>query len=126
MPLDRPDPDHARRALLDERVATSALRDSMSARLRSVVDAASEATADDEHDPEGSTLAFERGQLVAQIERSTERLSEIEAALTRLDTGAYGVCESCGDQIAPARLDALPATRLCIRCASARTSRRRW
>lgn len=91
-----------------------------------MVDAASEATADDEHDPEGSTLAFERGQLVAQIERSTERLSEIEAALTRLDTGAYGVCESCGDQIAPARLDALPATRLCIRCASARTSRRRW
>ncbi len=119
------DPDQARAALADERAQTLALLTTMAARLSSVVDAGADASSDDEHDPEGSTLAFERGQLVAQIERSKVRIAEVDAALQRLDAQTYGRCENCGADIAQARLEALPAARLCIACAS-KGSNRRW
>ena len=51
-----------------------------------------------------------RGELEQKIER-------LEDALERLDEGDYGVCESCGQPIDPERLDVLPDTTLCIRCA---------
>lgn len=116
----------ARRVLGEDRDESVALIDTMSARLRAVVEAGAAASSDDEHDPEGSTLAFERGQLVAQIDRSKSRLIEIDAALTRVEDGTYGVCENCGGDIAAVRLEALPAARLCIACASARGSSRQW
>jgi len=119
------DADRARAILADERAETLALLTTMTARLSSVVDAGADASSDDEHDPEGSTLAFERGQLVAQIERSRVRIAEVDAAVGRLDAQTYGRCENCGADIADARLEALPAARLCITCASTR-SNRRW
>jgi DnaK suppressor protein len=120
------DPDNARGPLETARVEATELIDQMSARLASVVDATAEATADDEHDPEGSTLAFERGQLVAQIERSRVKVVEIDIALERIALGTYGICERCGAQIGPARLEVLPAARLCITCANARDQSRHW
>ena len=119
------DPDQTRAALAGERQRTQALSTTMAARLNSVVEAGADAGSDDEHDPEGSTLAFERGQLVAQIERSRVRMTEIDDALARLDAKTYGRCENCGTDIAEARLEALPAARLCITCAS-KASNRRW
>lgn len=119
------DHDLDRKALVDERAATLALIETMSARLRSVVEAGADASSDDEHDPEGSTLAFERGQLVAQVARSKARLTEIDAAMARLGLGTYGICEQCGNEIGEARLEALPAARLCITCAS-RSPLRQW
>lgn len=118
-------PDLARRALEAARTETTALITQMSARLASVVEAAEE-TADDEHDPEGSTLAFERGQLVAQIARSEVRVSEIDSAVERITQGTYGICENCGAQIGPARLEVLPAARLCIACAARSDQSRHW
>jgi hypothetical protein len=44
---------------------------------------------------------------------------EAREALIRLDNGSYGICESCGHSIAPARLEALPFTRYCVKCAEA-------
>ena len=41
----------------------------------------------------------------------------IRAALQRIEDGTYGVCVSCGEDIAPGRLEALPATPLCVKCA---------
>lgn len=123
---DPMDSDIARRSLESARAETTGLIDQMSARLASVVDAAAEETADDEHDPEGSTLAFERGQLVAQIERSQARVIEIDIALERIALGTYGICERCGSQIGPDRLDVLPAARLCITCANTRDQSRQW
>ena len=120
------DTDLARAALEADRSETTDLITQMSARLASVVEAAAEGTADDEHDPEGSTLAFERGQLVAQIERSEIRLAEIDLALERIAQGTYGLCERCGAQIGAARLEVLPATRLCIDCATSRDQSRQW
>jgi RNA polymerase-binding transcription factor DksA len=46
-------------------------------------------------------------------------VSELSAALERLDDGEYGRCERCGSEIGAARLEALPTTRFCISCASA-------
>ncbi|PYE17521.1 TraR/DksA family transcriptional regulator [Williamsia limnetica] len=120
------DPGAASEALSAERAAASELIETMSVRLRSVVEAGAGESSDDEHDPEGSTLAFERGQLVAQIERSKALVLDIDAALVRVDRGTYGICERCGNDIADARLEALPAARLCITCASSADSSRRW
>ena len=50
------------------------------------------------------------------IETEQEELREIDAALARLVDGSFGVCESCGKKIQPARLSALPYARLCIGC----------
>ena len=54
-----------------------------------------------------------RSALVAQSRR---QLEQVEAALRRLDEGAYGKCANCGDSIAPSRLKVLPAALLCIKC----------
>ncbi len=87
-----------------------------------VVSAADAANGDDEHDPEGATIAFEREQLTALLRQARETEAEVRAALRRLDDGTYGVCAGCGGAIAPARLEARPTARTCIECA-ARSSR---
>jgi DnaK suppressor protein len=46
-----------------------------------------------------------------------QSLRDVRAALARLQAGLYGVCESCGEDIAPARLQVLPETVLCVKCA---------
>ncbi len=43
-------------------------------------------------------------------------LQAIEEALQRIDKGTYGICRDCGEPIAPARLNAIPWTRVCITC----------
>jgi len=62
-------------------------------------------------------------------DRERGKLMAIDDALQRIEEGSYGICESCEGEIAPARLDALPFTRLCVSCQSerereAKTSRR--
>ena len=81
--------------------------------------ASRDTNADDEHDPEGATIAFERSQIGALARQARSRLDEIDAALARVAAGTYGVCESCGLPIGEERLAARPAARTCIRCAGA-------
>lgn len=83
-----------------------------------VVAASYDSNADDEHDPEGATIAFERSQVGALIRQAREGLSEISAALERVEARTYGVCERCGQQISEGRLEARPVARLCITCAN--------
>jgi DnaK suppressor protein len=83
-----------------------------------LAEAASSAGTDDEHDPEGATLAFERQHAAALLEAARERLAGIDAALRRLEAGQYGVCERCGQPIGSDRLTARPAALTCIRCAA--------
>ena len=78
------------------------------------------AGADDEHDPEGATLAFERQHVAALLAHARRHLDDVDAAVARLAEGRYGVCESCGEPIGAARLAARPVTSTCIRCASRR------
>jgi len=51
------------------------------------------------------------------VERVRVRVREVEAALRRVAGGAYGVCEGCGEEIRPKRLEAVPETRYCVACA---------
>jgi RNA polymerase-binding transcription factor DksA len=84
-----------------------------------LVASAEDANGDDEHDPEGATVAYERAQLSALLAEARATLISIEAALTKLDGGRFGACERCGNPIAEARLAALPWTPICFGCASA-------
>lgn len=84
-----------------------------------VVAASRDTNADDEHDPEGATIAFERSQVAALVQQARTHLAEVERALERLADGTYGTCERCRRPIAPARLEARPTARLCIDCAAA-------
>jgi RNA polymerase-binding transcription factor DksA len=84
---------------------------------RSVVDASRDSNADDEHDPEGSTIAFERAQVEALAREAAERIDAIDAALARAASGTYGVCELCGRAIPDGRLEARPMAATCVECA---------
>jgi RNA polymerase-binding transcription factor DksA len=79
--------------------------------------AAEVSNADDEHDPEGATLAYEREQLTALLARSRATRAELESALDDVQSGSYGTCRECGQPIAPERLQARPQSRFCIDCA---------
>ena len=89
-----------------------------------VVSASRDTNADDEHDPEGATIAFERSQVAALARQAEHDLAEIEAALGRIEQSTYGVCEACARPIGEGRLDARPAARWCIGCATRRAVRR--
>ena len=65
-----------------------------------------------------SQVSAERGEAAALAGQLQDSLAEVDAALARLDDGTYGRCESCGKPIDPARLEAKPAARRCITCAS--------
>ena len=79
-----------------------------------IVDAAAGSNSDDEHDPEGSTIAFERAQVSSLIERALAAESAAVVALARWESGTYGRCESCDAPIGKQRLLARPATTRCI------------
>jgi RNA polymerase-binding transcription factor DksA len=85
---------------------------------RGFVEASKDSNADDEHDPEGATIAFERSQVGALVQQAEEHLTEIDAALGRLDGGTYGVCVVCGQSIPPARLEVRPTATTCVGCAN--------
>jgi DnaK suppressor protein len=102
----------ADRAVTQERLAR--LRDDFAG----VVEATRDANSDDEHDPEGHTIAYERSQTDALVRQTQLHLEEIDAALIRMENGSYGVCGSCGAVIPAGRLEARPTARTCIGCAS--------
>ena len=109
--------DHVARLEADRRTALARL-----ARLRAdfggIVDASRDSNADDEHDPEGATIAFERSQVDALVRQTVHHLAEVDEALARLAGGTYGVCERCGEPIPEGRLEARPVARTCVPCAS--------
>jgi DnaK suppressor protein len=103
---------------LDElRTATIRRAESLASSFDGIVEAASDVATDDEHDPEGHTIAWERQQIAALLVETNTTLAEIEAAKQRLKHGLYGTCTTCGVAIAAERLEALPATPTCLTCA---------
>ena len=77
-----------------------------------------DANADDEHDPEGSTLSGEWAQVDALRRGAEAERAEIAAARERVAAGAFGTCENCGRPVADARLEVMPFARRCISCAA--------
>ena len=116
--MDPPAPS-ASEVLVDARARTVELIDSLTREIDEIVDSAQLANVDDEHDPEGSTIAYERAKATALLAAARSDLEAIDAARARVAAGTYGTCASCGDDIGSARLDALPATTVCIACAAA-------
>ena len=109
---------HDARALLDaERDLVVARLAALTGDYDSVVAASLDTNADDEHDPEGATIAFERSQIGALIRQARAHLAEVSAALDRLAAGSYGICEACGLPISAGRLEARPTARRCVACA---------
>ena len=72
---------------------------------------------DDEHDPEGATIGYERALVASLLETARTQLQLIDDALTRIGEGHFGVCTECGRPVGLERLRALPTTSTCIGCA---------
>jgi RNA polymerase-binding transcription factor DksA len=103
--------------LATEREQVVAQVTDLTAELDAIVALSMTETPDDEHDAEGSTIGFERARVSALLAHAKQRLADLDAALQRLQSGAYGVCGRCGQPIGSERLEALPTTVTCIRCA---------
>ena len=69
---------------------------------------------------DSSQVTAERGEAETLALQLRDALAEVEHALDKMAEGTYGQCESCGEPIAQARLEAKPAARTCINCASKR------
>jgi DnaK suppressor protein len=74
----------------------------------------------DQNFADSSQVTAERGEAEALAGKLKEALAEVEHALSKLETAGYGACERCGEPIPPARLEAMPAARFCMNCASKR------
>ena len=117
-----PEPDARTRLLAQRRAAIDRLA-ALNHDFTGIVEAARAANADDEHDPEGATIAFERQHVAALLSQTREQLSQLDAALQRIAEGSYGQCVRCGQQIGSARLAARPAADTCITCAGRQRGR---
>ena len=102
----------AERAETEQRIA------SLGADRKSIVESAEVANIDDEHDPEGSTIAYERALVISLMDSAHSTLGELDAAEEALDNGSYGRCSNCGEQIGVERLLARPTASTCVRCAA--------
>jgi DnaK suppressor protein len=63
-----------------------------------------------------ASLESDRNFMLRIRDRERKLLSKIRSALERIDSGEFGICEACGDDIGEERLKARPVTTLCISC----------
>lgn len=113
-----PDASSPAEALHAERARTLTQIADLTRDWEGIVESSSLISVDDEHDPEGATIAFERSQIESLLDRAHRHLADLDRAVERLREGTYGTCERCGGPIAPERLAARPAARTCIACAA--------
>jgi DnaK suppressor protein len=90
---------------------------SLARQFDDIVAAAEMSNIDDEHDPEGTTIAFERAQVSALQSQAVRDAAALRRTLADVDEEGFGACEQCGRPIGFERLIALPATRRCVECA---------
>jgi DnaK suppressor protein len=106
--------------LRDEHARAVRLIAKLTGDFEAVVEASREVSTDDEHDPEGATIAYERAQVDAVLGMTRTHLAELDLALTRVQDGTYGNCQTCSRPIGQERLEAQPAATTCVACASPR------
>jgi DnaK suppressor protein len=107
-----------RARLIAEKGQAQARLRGLETEFRNLVDAGDGTNIDDEHDPEGATIAFERAQVAALIDQTKALAADLDHALDNLADDSYGICEVCGRPIAAGRLTARPSARTCIECAA--------
>jgi len=83
-----------------------------------IVESSELVSTDDEHDPEGATIAYERAKTAALLRSARARLADLDRSLERVRQGTYGQCAACGGPIGDDRLEALPSTDRCVDCAA--------
>ena len=103
--------------LLRLRASAEAEEATLAQDLEALFAASRDSNADDEHDPEGTTIGFERAQLTALLAAGRQRIVEVDDALRRMDAGTYGLCEGCAQPISEERLAVRPFARCCMTCA---------
>jgi RNA polymerase-binding transcription factor DksA len=116
------DPGPAKSRLTADRDLTLDRLAELEREFAAIVASASDGSSggDDEHDPEGATVAFERQHVAALAAQAREHLAAIDAALRKIDSGIYEICDMCGEPIGEERLAARPASLICVRCAGRR------
>lgn len=115
-PIER---ESARALLAADRAGTLAQIAALSREFDGIVEANAHVAIDDEHDPEGSSTAFERAHVAALLAQARAHLADLDGALERLERGDYGQCQGCGEPIPRERLEVRPAAITCVRCAAA-------
>lgn len=111
------DADHARRLLEDERARLEQVHrgfDDEHLTDESERESVAELSGSDQHQADSGTETFEREKDLSILENVEAELADIEHALERLTDGTYGRCEACSRPIDEERLEAMPATRLCL------------
>ena len=96
------------------RASLESERDHLRAQLDELATGTDASMSFDENFADSGQVAAEQGEAHALSGSLREQLDVVESALAKLDDGTYGTCETCGDAIAAARLEAMPATRFCI------------
>jgi DnaK suppressor protein len=116
------DAEHARQLIVKERERlTGLIREREAEGLgQSERDNTSELSALDQHQGDIGTETFEREKDFSLLEQFEAEIGDLDAALRKIDEGVYGLCEVCGKEIEPDRLEAMPGTRTCIEHAGAR------
>ena len=108
-------------ALSELRAALEDERDTLRSQLRDLGFGDGEAGLEyDSNFADSSQVTAERGEAEAIATKLRETLNEVEHALAKFDNDRYGLCESCNEPIPEARLEAKPAARYCMNCASKR------
>jgi RNA polymerase-binding transcription factor DksA len=111
------DTQHARDRLEEERARLLQVRETFDGEHltdESERDSINELSGMDQHQADVGTETFEREKDLSILENVQSELADIEHALERINDGSYGTCEACGRPIDEERLDAMPATRLCL------------
>ncbi len=107
--------EQARQRLIAERDRLVEVRDAASRLSTSANEAAEhELSSADQHPAEQATETLERELDLGVLQSVESELTELQAAIERLDAGTYGNCEVCGKPIAEGRLEAMPAARYCV------------
>lgn len=117
-PLTGAQREQLRRDIAAERERTVVRAAALQRDFDNIVTASAEAVRDDEHDPEGATIAFERAQVATLLADAAEHLVALERAEQRLDEPDVGHCAACGGSIGLERLVARPTATRCIACAT--------
>ncbi len=74
------------------------------------------------HMADDASEAFEQAKELALHENARKVLVQVTDALEHIDRGTYGICDQCGTEIDPARLEALPYATLCLNCQQRRSA----
>jgi DnaK suppressor protein len=104
--------------IVGERVRAVAQIEALTRDFDEIVEASALEPPDDEHDPDGVTIAWEREQIAALLTHEREQLVALDRAAEQLRTGTFGRCSRCGGPIGFERLMARPSTATCIACAT--------